>query len=51
LPTNIALVPGVAIKMPSGTGTGIGLLRFRSGTAATPVNQEADRTFTVVVQF
>ena len=40
---------GSAITLPAGMGLDVLWVRFRSGTSAAPVVQEADRTFHIVL--
>ena len=41
--------PGTSLLLPSGVGVNVGWIKFRSGTRSMSVNQEADRTFTLVL--
>ena len=40
---------GSAITLPAGMGLDVLWVKVRSGTAAAPVAQEADRTFQIVL--
>ena len=44
------VVPGSAVLIPEGIGRAIAFVRFRSGTRANPVEQEADRAFAVAIR-
>jgi hypothetical protein len=43
------IVPRSAIIVPADVGKAIAWIKFRSGTAANPVPQDADRTFAVAI--
>jgi hypothetical protein len=44
-------VPGSVLTFPTGLGLKPDWVKIRSGTAGIPVPQEADRTFTLVLEF
>jgi hypothetical protein len=44
-------VPGSVLTFPPGMGAYPQWVKVRSGTASVPVMQEADRTFTLVLEF
>ena len=43
------VVPGTSLLLPTAGATNVGWLKLRSGTRLQPINQEADRTFTLVL--
>ena len=45
----LSVIPNSILSMPPGMGVGIGWLKVRSGTRSQPVNQDADRTFAIVL--
>jgi hypothetical protein len=42
------VTPGCILLLPVDLGSSLGWIVFRSGTRSKPVNQSADRTFTVI---
>ena len=45
-----AVVPGSGVILPADLGRAIAWIRFRSGSRAAPVAQEADRDFAVAIE-
>jgi hypothetical protein len=42
------VAPGSIVLLPAGLGASLDWIKFRSGTKSQPVNQSADRTFTIL---